>query len=96
MDLVKLNNDSRALLEALADRLPPETAAAYRRLSDAGEWAELVDTLCASLIRRKIPVTVPEYQRLADLLAMFGGPREGYTYLSDPHGVLSKLAVDPT
>ncbi|MBM7773873.1 hypothetical protein JOD54_004077 [Actinokineospora baliensis] len=95
MDLVKLNTDSRALLEAVADRLPPDTTAGYRRLSDAGEWAELVDSLCASLVRRKIVLSVPEYQRVADLLSQLGGPRDGYTFLSDPQGVLSKLVVDP-
>lgn len=95
MDLGKLNTDSRALLEDLADRLPPETVAGYRRLSDAGEWGELVDGLCASLVRRKIAITPPEYQRVADLLAMFGGPREGYAYLGDPQGVLSQLVVRP-
>ncbi|GAA2978462.1 DNA alkylation repair protein [Actinokineospora diospyrosa] len=95
MDLGKLNNDSRALLDAVADRLPPETVAGYRRLSDAGEWGELVDGLCASLVRRKIVLSVPEYQQVAELLALFTGPREGYTYLSDPQGVLSRLVVDP-
>ncbi|SDC87529.1 hypothetical protein [Actinokineospora iranica] len=96
MDLVKLNNDSRALLEILADRLPPETVAGYRRLSDAGEWGELVDSLCAPLVRRRTTITVAEYQRVADLLALFGGPREGYAYLSDPQDVLAKLTVGPS
>nr|WP_042190930.1 hypothetical protein [Kibdelosporangium sp. MJ126-NF4]CEL19717.1 hypothetical protein [Kibdelosporangium sp. MJ126-NF4]CTQ96942.1 hypothetical protein [Kibdelosporangium sp. MJ126-NF4] len=96
MDLVKLNTDSRALLESVADRLPQDTVAQYRRLSTAGEWAELVDGLAASLVRRKVTLTVAEYQQLADLLGRFPTGQEGYTYLGDPQNVLAQLAVDPS
>ncbi|MBP2329193.1 hypothetical protein JOF56_009578 [Kibdelosporangium banguiense] len=96
MDLVKLNTDSRALLESVADRLPADTVAQYRRLGTAGEWAELVDGLAASLVRRRVVVTVAEYEQLADLLGRFPAGQEGYAFLGDPQGVLAQLAVDPS
>ena len=96
MDLVRLHKDSRDLLERLADRLPPDKLATYRTYSNVGEWAELVDVLCASLVKGQIPVTPEERNSLAGLLAMFETPREGYAYLSDPQRVLSQLTVTPT
>jgi hypothetical protein len=96
VDLVKLNTDSRALLESVADRLPADTVAHYRTLSTVGEWAELVDSLAASLVRRKVVISAAEYRQLADLLDLFPAGREGYTYLSDPQGVLEQLAVEPS
>ena len=96
MDIVKLNTDSRALLESVADRLPADTVAYYRSLGAAGEWAELVDGLAASLVRRKVVVTIAEYQQLADLLGHFPAGQEGYVFLRDPQGVLAQLAVDPS
>jgi hypothetical protein len=95
VDLIKLHKDSRDLVERLADRIPPEKLTAYRTYSDVGEWAELVDLLCAGLLKNHIPVTPDERDRLAALLAMFDTPRGGYTYLSDPQRVLSQLTVVP-
>ncbi|MEU1985022.1 hypothetical protein [Nocardia sp. NPDC019395] len=99
VDLVKLHNDSRDLLERLADRLPPDRLADYRSDSDAGEWGVLLDALCARLVRRQIPVTLPERDILAGLLAMLEIVEEGeedYAYLSDPSRVLSQLHVVPS
>ncbi|WP_068055685.1 hypothetical protein [Nocardia xishanensis] len=90
----KLNKESRDLLERLADRLPAETLAQYRTFSDVGEWGELVDGLCASLVKRQIAVTTAERDSLAELMAMFINS-EGYAYLGDPERVLSQLAVVP-
>ncbi|MEV0034221.1 hypothetical protein [Nocardia sp. NPDC050793] len=90
----KLNKESRGLLERLADRLPPETLAQYRTYSDVGEWGELVDGLCASLVKRQISVTPAERDSLAELMAMFSN-RQDYVYLSNPERVLSQLAVVP-
>ncbi|TQM25872.1 hypothetical protein [Nocardia bhagyanarayanae] len=92
--LNKLSKDSRSLLEQLADRLPPEALAQYRTFSDVGEWGELVDGLCASLVKRRIPVTAAERDSLAELMAMFEN-REDYAYLSDPERVLPQLTVVP-
>ncbi|MFC8046122.1 hypothetical protein [Nocardia sp. NPDC057353] len=92
--LNKLNADSRALLEQLANRLPPEAVAQYQRFGEVGEWGELVDNLCAGLVKRRIPVTEEERDRLAALLAMFGS-REDYVYLKDPEQVLAQLVVKP-
>jgi hypothetical protein len=57
MDVVKLNKDSRELLERLSDRLPQEKVDTYRSFNDVGEWNMLIDVLCAHLIKEKIPVT---------------------------------------
>ncbi|MEU0505415.1 hypothetical protein [Nocardia sp. NPDC005998] len=92
--LNKLSKDSRDLLELLADRLPAEALAQYRTFSDVGEWGELVDGLCASLVNRRISVTPAERDSLADLMAMFKN-REDYVYLRDPDGVLAHLTVLP-
>jgi hypothetical protein len=94
VDLIKLHTDSRALLESVADRLPAETVAHCRTLSEVGEWAELIDTLAASLVRRTVIVTPAEYQQLAHLLNLFPAGMEDYAYLSDPRGVLEQLVVD--
>jgi hypothetical protein len=93
MDLIELHDVSRALLEQLADRLPPDQLAEFRSDSDAGEWAELLDALCATLVRRKIPVTVSERDTLAGLLEMLDISDEIYAYLSDPSRVLSGLTL---
>ncbi|MEU6191220.1 hypothetical protein [Nocardia sp. NPDC047038] len=45
-----MSKDSRDLLQSVADRLPPELVESYRTYSNVGEWAMLVDVLCASLI----------------------------------------------
>ncbi|WP_019931246.1 hypothetical protein [Nocardia sp. BMG111209] len=94
MDLVKLHNDSRALLERFADRLPADTLATYRTFSDVGEWGELIDNLCASFVVDRIPMTAAERDSVAALLAMFPTPPEDYTYLGDPSRVLAGLNVD--
>ncbi|WP_181724424.1 hypothetical protein [Nocardia gipuzkoensis] len=51
----------------------------------------LVDVLCASLIKRRIPVTEAERDAVANVLGQFDPPVEGYRYLNDPQGVLSEL-----
>lgn len=96
MDLIKLNADSRALIESVVDRPPPHIVAHYRELSAAGESADLINTRAASLVHDKVIVTPAEYQQLADLLALFPAGKEGYDYLSDPQGVLEKLVVAPS
>ncbi|WP_194814426.1 hypothetical protein [Nocardia sp. XZ_19_385] len=90
--LNKLSADSRELLEQLSDRLPPEAVAQYRTFSDVGEWGELVDGLCASLVKRRIPITPAERDSLAELMAMFTN-RDDYAYLRDPARVLTQLVV---
>ncbi|MFE9577212.1 hypothetical protein ACFYO1_12560 [Nocardia sp. NPDC006044] len=91
----RLSEGSRGLLEQLADRLAPETLAQYRTYSDVGEWGELVDGLCASLVKRRIAISSAERDSLAELMGMFGN-REGYVYLGDPERVLAQLVVAQT
>lgn len=91
--LNKLNKDSRELLESVADRLPSDLVASCRSDSDAGEWANSVDELCAILVKRQIKITQVERDLVANLLGQFNPPVEGYPYISDPDGVLSELNV---
>lgn len=91
--LHKLHIDSRALLESVADRLPDERLARLRTLSDVGEWSLLVNGLCASLIKREIPVTPAERDALTAVLASFTAPHQRYKYLNDPEGTLAALNV---
>ncbi|MGW4330337.1 hypothetical protein ACWEKR_31160 [Nocardia sp. NPDC004573] len=88
-----MSKDSRDLLESVADRLPSDLVDSYRTYSDVGEWAMLVDVLCASLIKRRIPVTEAERDAVANVLGQFNPPVEGCRYLNDPQGVLSELNV---
>ncbi|MEV6256969.1 hypothetical protein AB0L97_27335 [Nocardia sp. NPDC051911] len=91
--LNKMSKGSLDLLDSVADRLPPDLVESYRAYSDVGEWAMLVDVLCASLIKRRIPVTEAERDAVANVLGQFSPPVEGYRYLNDPQGVLSELNV---
>ncbi|MFE3544417.1 hypothetical protein ACFXK0_15760 [Nocardia sp. NPDC059177] len=92
-----MSNDSRELLERFADRLEPEILADYRTFSDVGEWTLLVDNLCASLVKRQILVSVAERGALAELLALFGDPKDNVDmfYIDDYERVLAELNVSP-
>jgi hypothetical protein len=79
-ELHALHVDSRAFLERLADRLPADRLASYRIYSEAGEWAELLDVLCATLVKNQIAVTPVERGILTGLIARFPQPLEGYPY----------------
>lgn len=93
MDFVKLHKDSSGLLERLAGRFPEDQLRMCRDLSEAGEWPELVDLMCAVLVKWKIPVTPEERDALADLLAMFPIPTKDYEYIDNRDDVLAALAV---
>ncbi|MFD3701735.1 MafI family immunity protein [Nocardia sp. NPDC058658] len=89
----RLNTESRDLLERLADRLPPEVLQTYRTYIDVGEWASLVDVLCATLVKCQIPVTETERGELANVLGQFTLPTDGWNYINNPESVLSQLKV---
>jgi hypothetical protein len=76
-----------------ADRLTGQQLRWSRTFSDVGEWAELVDGLCAYLVKREIPVTPAERDALAAVLAQFVGPLPDYEYLADPDRTLARLTV---
>jgi hypothetical protein len=90
--LHRLHNDSRALLESLADRLPEKELAQLRTWSKVGESALLVNNLCSDLIEDKIPVTSAERDALAAVLALFTTPADGY-YLNHPERALAALTI---
>lgn len=93
----KLSNDSRELLERFADRLEPEVLADYRSFSDVGEWTLLVDNLCATLVKHRILVSPAERDALAELLALFGDPKDNMDmfYIDDYRRVLGELNILP-
>ncbi|MBB5156102.1 hypothetical protein [Saccharopolyspora phatthalungensis] len=53
----------------------------------------LIDVMCASLIKRKIPVTSEERDMLANLLAMYESPVEFYDYITNRDETLAALTV---
>ncbi|MEV0702660.1 hypothetical protein AB0I53_32720 [Saccharopolyspora sp. NPDC050389] len=93
-DLRKLSADSNALLERLADRLPPDRLEEYRTLSHVGEWSMLVDLLSASLVTRQIPVSPSERDALAALLNWFRPAAVAdLAYIHDRENTLASLNV---
>jgi hypothetical protein len=91
--LRKLRDDSRALLDMFADRLTEQEVTWSREFSDVGEWALLVDGICAYLVKGEIPVTPAERDAIAAVLAQFHDPRPVYEYLAYPDGTLAALIV---
>lgn len=93
-DLRKLSADSHALLERLADRLPPDRLEEYRTLSHVGEWPMLVDLLSATLVKQQIPVSPSERDALADLLNWFRPAAVAdHPYIRDRENTLASLNV---
>lgn len=91
--LNQLHRESRALLESVADRLPSDRLREYRSFSDVGEWLLLVDSMCASLVKRQIPVTSGERDALRAVLTLFPPPGGDHLYLNDVSGTLAALNV---
>jgi hypothetical protein len=91
--LRKLNHDSRALLDMVADRLTEQQLDWSRSFRDAGEWGELVEGICAYLVKGQIPVTPTERDAVAAVLDQFIDPRPVYKYLNDREGTLAALTV---
>lgn len=93
MDLVSLHNDSRSLVEQLAERLPDKRLAGFRSYSDAGEWDLLINSLLATLVNRQIPITTAERDLLGNLVARFDRPVNYCDFINDPD-ILSKLTIE--
>lgn len=91
--LRRLRDDSRSLLDTFADRLTERQLAWSRRFDFVGEWTELVDGLCAYLVKGEIPVTPAERDAIAAVLVQFVDPRPAYKYLNDPDGTLAALTI---
>lgn len=93
-ELNRLHWDSRALLDSLADRLPADEIARLRAASEARDWIELVDGICAQLVQGRVEVTAAERDALAAVLDMFQLPKEErYRYVNDAEGTLQALNV---
>lgn len=96
-EFAKIGNNSRELLERFADRLRPEVLAQCRTFSEVGEWTLLIDSLCASLVKERILVSPAERDALADLMTLFGNPKENayLVYIDSYERVLEGLNVSP-
>jgi hypothetical protein len=91
--LHRLHLDSRALIDVFADRLTEQQLEWSRGFSDVGEWGELVESLCAYLVKGRLPVTPAERDALAAVLAQFTRPNPHHGYIDDPEGTLAALTV---
>lgn len=80
MEHAELRDRTTALLDTLADRLPADRLADYRRFAFVGEWGELVDNLLAGLHKRRTQITEGERAELRAVLAAFPVP-SGYRYI---------------
>jgi hypothetical protein len=91
--LNNLHREARELLDALADRLPSGRVERLRTFSDVGEEVLLVNGLCASLIKREIPITLAERDALARVLALFETPVADADHINDPDATLAAVSV---
>lgn len=94
-DFRKLADDCRQLLDALADRLSPGSVRAMRLSLQAGEWTEMVETLCADLVGDHVAVTREHREALAALLDTFGPQNvEDYPYINHKASTIAALNVE--
>jgi hypothetical protein len=91
--LNRLHRDSGVLLDMFADRLSEQRLERLRTFHFVGEWTLLVDGLCATLVKRAVPVTPSERAALAALLALFVNPQPHHRYLGDPERTLAALTI---
>ncbi|HWC83456.1 MAG TPA: hypothetical protein VG756_26165 [Pseudonocardiaceae bacterium] len=90
----QLSADCRALLDQLGDRLPADVLAQLEKFSFVGEWELLIDELAATLMKRRIPVTVVERDLLRLILYSFGPvTTAGNSYIADRDNVMTALEV---
>lgn len=90
----KLYQDSKDLLESLTDQLPEDKVKQLQTFSFVGEWAELVESICAILIKRDIMVTAAQRDQLAAVLEQFSRPRDPiYRCINDPVATIEALTV---
>ncbi|UVS76897.1 hypothetical protein Actkin_00593 [Actinokineospora sp. UTMC 2448] len=82
-----------ALVESLADRLPPDRLARYRQFAFVGEWGELADNLAAGLVNRRIPVTAEEKEALREVLYSFELPYPGHRFIERRDEILAALTM---
>jgi hypothetical protein len=85
-----------ALLDRLADRLPPDQIEQYRKFNFFGEYLEVADNLAATLLRGKIPVTAGERDALREILYSLGRFPPSYRYIATRDEVLASLTIAGT
>lgn len=94
-ELSPLHAEGRNLVEALADQLPSESLDLMRLFSKGGEWTEMVETLCAALVRRQIAISTEHRDALAALLDKFGPQdEEDFPYINHKASTIAALNVE--
>lgn len=96
IDLVKLSEESHALLGQLADRIPTDQLEACRSLARGGEWPELIDLISSVLVTDQIPISPAERDALAALLRMQPIPSSRHHYIANRDQTLGSLHVGKT
>jgi hypothetical protein len=82
-----------ALLDRLADRLPPDRVSQYRQFIFADEWMEAADNVMARLVRSKIPVSITERETLREILYAAKNPPRSYYYIANRDEMLASLTL---
>lgn len=91
--LNRLHRESLALLEELADRFDADKLKRLRTYSFVGEWGLLMESICATLIKRQIPITPAERDALAAVLALSPNISDRYPYWHTREQTLASLNV---
>lgn len=94
-DYRKLQHDIQSLIEGLADRLPADQLAGMQQASQAGEWTDALEHLCATLVKRRIAVRPEDRDALAAALDAFGWEdEEYYHYINHKASTIAALNVE--
>lgn len=90
----ELRNATQSVLDTLGPKLPDDRMGSFREDQFAGEWSLMFDSVCATLVKRRIPLTLAERDLVAETIARFGpDPGRDRHFIADAAGVLAGLTV---
>jgi hypothetical protein len=85
---------TQTILDVIGPKLPADRIDRHRESAEAGAWDLVLDSVCATLVKGRIPLTVIERDLVVETLEIFGSNWEPRWYfLSDHEGVLAGLTV---
>lgn len=93
MEFAELAQLVESLLDRLADRLPEDELKQCRTDAWAGEWDVLLNSLAATLLKKRIPVDSAERDDLAAVLNHFALPRPDDHFINNRDEVVRSLNV---
>jgi hypothetical protein len=89
-----LSSATRTILDVLGPKLPADRIESERSMLSGGEWGLVFDSVCATLVKARIPLTLAERDLVAETLDLFGPhPGPGERFLGDHTGILTHLTV---